>query len=119
MSKENLRGIFDNNVLISATLLGGVSRQAFDKLLDNGTFLISAAVLLELAEVLSRQKFDKYLTHDERMRFIGSFLKVAEIIEVTEEITACRDPKDNKLLELAIDGNADFILCCAKLTKTT
>jgi predicted nucleic acid-binding protein len=48
-----LRLVFDTNVIVSAALLAGsVPRQAFDKALDEGTILISASVLLELAEVL-------------------------------------------------------------------
>lgn len=107
---NNVRGVLDNNVLVSAALLGGVPRQAFDKLLDNGTVLISAPVLLELAEVLNREKFDKYVTRDERMRFMVGFLKVAEMIEINDTIAVCRDPKDDKLLELAVGGNADFLI---------
>ncbi len=110
MNNERLRGVFDNNVLVSAALLGGVPRKAFDKLLDNCTVLVSVPVLLELADVLNREKFDKYVTHDERMRFMVSFLKVAEMIEISETIVVCRDPKDDKLLELAVSGNADFLV---------
>jgi putative PIN family toxin of toxin-antitoxin system len=110
MNNERLRVVFDNNVLISAALLGGVPRRAFDKLLDDGTVLISVPVLLELAEVLNREKFDKYVTHDQRMRFMVGFLKVAEMIETGETINVCRDPKDDKLLELAVGGNADFLI---------
>lgn len=108
---NNLRGVFDNNVLISAALLSdSVPRRAFDKLLDNGKFLISVPVMLELAEVLSRTKFDKYVTQDERMRFMINFLKVAEMVEINEKITICRDPKDDKLLELATSGKADLLV---------
>jgi putative PIN family toxin of toxin-antitoxin system len=110
MSNELLRGVFDNNALVSAVLLSGIPRRAFDKLLNNGTVLVSVPVLLELADVLNREKFDKYVTHDERMRFIVSFLKVAEMIEISETITVCRDPKDDKLLELAISGSASFLV---------
>lgn len=110
MSNEYPRGVFDNNVLVSAALLGGVPRKAFDKLLDNGIVLVSIPVLLELADVLNRPKFDKYVTHDERMRFMVSFLKVAEMVSVSELVTICRDPKDDKLLELAIGGAADFLV---------
>jgi len=110
MSNELLRGVFDNNALVSAVLLSGVPRRAFDKLLNNGTVLVSVPVLLELADVLNREKFDKYVTHDERMRFMVSFLKVAEMIEISETITVCRDPKDDKLLELAISGSASFLV---------
>lgn len=44
------------------------------------------------------------------MRFMVSFLKVAEMVEIDEAITICRDPKDNKLLELAVSGNANFLV---------
>ncbi len=110
MNNQILRGVLDNNVLVSAALLSGVPRKAFDKLLDNGTVLVSVPVLLELADVLNREKFDKYVTHDERMRFMVSFLKVAEIVEISETITACRDSKDDKLLELAVCGNVDVLV---------
>ena len=110
MINEKMRGTFDNNVLVSAALLAGVPRKAFDKLLDNGTVLVSVPVLLELADVLNREKFDKYVTHDERMRFMVSFLKVAEMVEISGIIIACRDPKDDKLLELAVSGDADFLV---------
>lgn len=57
-----MRLVFDTNVIVSAALIAGsIPRQAFDKALDEGTILISASVLLELAEVLSRKKFAKYL----------------------------------------------------------
>lgn len=110
MSNKTLHGVFDNNVLVSAALLGGVPRKAFDKLLDKGKVLVSVSVLLELADVLNRPKFDKYVTHDERMRFMVGFLKVAEMVEISETIKVCRDPKDDKLLELAVSGAADFLV---------
>ncbi|MCC6328199.1 MAG: putative toxin-antitoxin system toxin component, PIN family [Acidobacteria bacterium] len=110
MSNESVRGVFDNNALVSAALLAGVPRKAFDKLLDSGTVLVSVPVLLELADVLNRPRFDKFVTLDERMRFMVSFLKVAEMVEIDEAITVCRDPKDNKLLELAVSGNANFLV---------
>ena len=110
MNNETSRAVFDNNVLVSAALLGGVPRKAFDRILGNGTVLVSVPVLLELADVLNRPRFDKYVTHDERMRFMVSFLKVAEMVEISETIIVCRDPKDDKLLELAVSGTADFLV---------
>ncbi len=105
-----MRAVFDNNVLVSAALLNGVPRSAFDKLLDGGTILLSVPVLLELADVLNRSKFDTYVTHGERMRFMVSFLKIAEMIEINETFDVCRDPKDDKLLDLAVSGNANFLV---------
>ena len=39
-----------------------------------------------------------------------ALLKETELVEITEQIDVCRDPKDNKFLELAICGKADFII---------
>lgn len=75
-----MRLVFDTNLIVSAALLAeSVPRQAFDKALDEGTILISASVLLELAEVLSRKKLNKYLLEEERMRFLVALLKETEI----------------------------------------
>lgn len=106
-----MRFVFDTNVIISAVLLAGsVPQQAFDKALDEGKILISTPILLELAEVFSRNKLDKYLLKEERMRLLIAFLKETELVEITELITDCRDPKDNKFLELAVSGKADCII---------
>jgi uncharacterized protein len=106
-----LRFVFDTNVVVSALLLAdSIPRQAFDKALDQGTILISVPVILELADVLSRKKLNKYLLENERMRFLISLLKETDLIDTTETISICRDPKDNKFLELAVDGNADYIV---------
>ncbi len=37
-------------------------------------------------------------------------VRIGEFIEPKIEITECRDPKDNKFLELAVAGNADCIV---------
>lgn len=86
-------------MIVSALLLAdSVPRQAFDKALTGGSILISVPVLLELAEVLSRAHLNKYLKEEERMRFLVALLKEAELVETTEEITECRDAKDDKFL---------------------
>lgn len=105
-----MRGVIDNNVVVSALLVAGVPRSALNKLLDAGTILMSVPVLLELAEVLNRNKFEKYLTHDERMRFMVGLMKDAEMVEISETIKICRDANDNMLLELAVSGDAEYLI---------
>src|SRR2546427_10489958 len=103
MNGDKPRVVFDTNVLISAALLAdSVPRRALLRCLDMASVLISVSILLEIAEVLNRDKFDKYLTYDERMRFLVGFLKMAEMVVITESIAVCRDARDNKLLDLAI-----------------
>jgi putative PIN family toxin of toxin-antitoxin system len=103
--------VVDTNVIVSAVLLdGSIPRQAFDKALDEGRILLSVPVLLELAEVLSRKKLDRYLHEEERMRFLVALVKEAELVDITEVVTVCRDVKDNKFLELALSGKAYCIV---------
>ncbi len=110
MSRPSVRGVLDTNVLVSAALLAGPPRKVFDKLLDNGVILVSEPVILELAEVLNRERFDRYVTYEDRMKFLVGFLKIAEMVEVVDSIEACRDPKDDKLLELSVSGFADVLV---------
>ena len=106
-----MRIVLDTNVVVSALLLSGsVPRQAFDKAIDHGEVIISTPVLLELAEVLARDKLNKYLTEQERMRFLVALLKESELVRITEQIDDCRDPSDNKFLELAVCGEADVLI---------
>jgi putative PIN family toxin of toxin-antitoxin system len=60
----------------------------------------------ELVDVMRRDKFDRYLTRERRDELVASTIRDCELVEVSTIITECRDIKDNKLLELAIDGNA-------------
>ncbi len=71
---------------------------------------MSASTVAELDEVLRRRKFDSYLREEERLAFLATMIREAEVVNVTQVITECRDPKDNKFLELAISGAASHIL---------
>ena len=75
-----------------------------------GKLLVSEAVVAELDEVLRRTKFNKYVPEEKRLEFLAALVQTAELVEVTEVITACRDHKDNKFLELAVSGKASHIL---------
>jgi uncharacterized protein len=110
MSPEQ-RFVFDTSVTVSALLFEqSVPAQAFRLALKRGQILISQAMLLELSDVLGRKKFDPYLTREEREQFLIMLLHEAEAVEIIEEIQACRDPKDDKFLELAVNGQAAYIV---------
>ncbi|NJL58128.1 putative toxin-antitoxin system toxin component, PIN family [bacterium] len=106
-----MRAVFDTNVLISAALFKqSVPRQALDKALREGVVLISDETQAELEEVLSRPKFDKYLTSTERLQFLTLFIEVAVQVVTTEVVVGSRDPKDNKFLSLAVNGQATHLV---------
>ena len=105
------RFVFDANVLVSAFLFSqSKPRQALDKAQDIGIILLSSSFFTELQEVLSRPKFDRYITLERRKELLENLVETAEFINVNEQINECRDPKDNKYLELAVSGKAECII---------
>ena len=105
------RFVLDTNVIVSALLFkGSTARQAFDKALVDGELLLSVDTLYELNDVLRRPKFNKYVSEEDRLQFLAALVREAAFVEVTMTITACRDPMDNKFLELAVSGNAESII---------
>jgi uncharacterized protein len=107
----NERFVFDTNVLLSALLFAeSKPAQAFFAALRCGTILTSLAALHELSDVLHRKKFDKYLTIEEREAFLDRYIETAAAIDIVEAIQACRDPKDDKFLEIAANGSATCVI---------
>ena len=105
------RYVFDTNVIVSALLLErSIPGQAFRAAIDQGEILLSLATVKELNEVLSRDKFNRYLHRDERELFLESLLHEATLVEIDQQIRVCRDPGDDKFLELAASGKASCII---------
>lgn len=110
--KRNNFFVFDTNSLISATLiLSSVNAKALDAVLDVGRLVISEPVLQEFKEVIFRKKFDRYfLTLAERLEAIDKIEHNSLWFSPIEIISECRDPKDNKFLELAVACDASCII---------
>jgi putative PIN family toxin of toxin-antitoxin system len=108
---NELRVVIDTTVVVSAVLLPqSVPRQAFDSAADEGRLLLSAATIAELDEVLRRPKFNKYVGQQQRLEFLAALIDRAEAIEIAQPVTGCRDPKDDKFLELAVNGRVSHII---------
>ncbi len=106
-----MRVAFDTNVLVSALLFeDSTPAQAFFFAVAEGEILISTALINEIHRVIYRPKFDRYINDSEREDFMLSLVETGKLIDVTETIKVCRDPKDNMILELAVSGKADVIV---------
>lgn len=104
--------VFDTNTLVSAFLMSeSTSRKALKRATELGMIVVSVAIIHEFTEVLFRKKFDKYFWNDdERWLAIHEISSNATSLSPKEIITDCRDPKDNKFLELAVTANASCII---------
>lgn len=105
------RLVLDTNTWVSRLLLpGSVTALAVDRALTLGRLLVSEATLEELADVLARPKFDRYVSRADRREFIHQLASIVEIVPVLRRIQACRDPRDDCFLELAVNGQASHII---------
>jgi len=105
------RIVFDTNAFVSYALIAdSVPGKAVRKAMHEAVLLASQPTLDELAEVLSRRKFDAYASLQQRKSFLELIAGTVELIPVTAVIRACRDPKDDKFLEAAVNGRADLIV---------
>ena len=105
------RFIIDTNSLISGLLIkNSTTFKAMEKARTTGELLFSEETFLEFELVLLRRKFDRYFLNDERLQIIERFYREANFVTVNSNLTACRDPKDDKFLNLAIDANVDCII---------
>ena len=105
------RIVVDTNALVSRLLLpSSVSAQAVRKAVDSSILLVSEAAMNELADVLARPKFDRYISLEDRQQFLRLLGRLAEFVPIVYPVRACRDPKDDKFLEVALNGEAQVIL---------
>ncbi|MEO6813804.1 MAG: putative toxin-antitoxin system toxin component, PIN family [Ginsengibacter sp.] len=108
--KNNLF-VIDTNTLISAFLFKySTPRKAFEKAVKKGRVCSSFKTYDEFSEVLLRSKFDKYISPEEKLLALKQFKELTLFGEISKTITDCRDPKDNKFLELAVSADASCII---------
>jgi putative PIN family toxin of toxin-antitoxin system len=109
--KSSSRFVLDTNVLVSRVILPrSIPAQAVRKALRTGQLLMSDDAFAEITRVLKQSKFDRYVTAEERREFLHGLFHISELVIVHQRFQVCRDPRDNMLLELAVNGEADFIL---------
>lgn len=103
--------VIDTNVFISAALSPkGKAYRAIAKAIDSFIIVQSPETYQELTDRIYKSKFDKYISNENRQEFLNVIKNNSQFIVVKSQITTCRDPDDNKFLELARDANAEFLL---------
>lgn len=105
------RVVVDTNVFVSGLLReSSVPGQAAARARHNAILLVSEATMRELADVLAQAKFDRYVTVRHRVQFVRLIARVAEFVPIIHSVRECRDPKDDKFLEVALNGRAHLII---------
>jgi putative PIN family toxin of toxin-antitoxin system len=110
----SVKVVIDTNIWISGLI---ATSETAAKLVDEwktGKFsvVISEQQILEIYEVLTRPKFSsKYHITEKEIRDLVTLIKdKAERVTLKNNITICRDPDDNIIIETAIRGKARYLM---------
>lgn len=109
--KASKRYVFDTNTLISAAIFkNSIPAKALKAAIASGSLVFSPETQDELISVLTRTKFDRYLIQSERVDFVEFLTQYHLLVDEAPHIAACRDPKDDKFLSLAVTAKASVIV---------
>ena len=110
-TNSSMRLVIDTNVLVSAILSPvSISAKVLNWGEDNGVILYSTTTLTEVLSVLGRSKFSKYIDHDDIDGLSIRIKTVWLFVEILNQVQLCRDPKDDKFIDLALNGEASHLI---------
>ena len=105
-----MRIVVDTNVFVSAALKASSLASIVVRWVDrHGGLMKSTVTEQEVLLVLQRPHLAA-ATPPFFLADLTKMLAAAELVAIRERITACRDPRDDKFLELAVNGHADLIV---------
>jgi putative PIN family toxin of toxin-antitoxin system len=105
------RVVVDTNTIVSGILLPhSVPGRLLEFLAGHAALIFSPATRDELLGVISREKFDRYVSAEVRERAVTILARDGDIVTPRRLVRICRDPKDDKFLDVARAGNADCLI---------
>ena len=107
---KNKKIILDTNLWISFLITKNFNQ--IEKMIESKkiTLVFSDELLEEFIEVVERPKLKKYFSKKDIEKVFTYFDQFGELFSVKSNIKICRDEKDNFLLNLSADSNADYLL---------
>ena len=103
--------MFDASVIVSAALKqDSVPRAALAFAELTEIFALSDAVDAEIESVLSRPRFTRSISPFRRSEILRALRDNALWFDPAIKVLDCRDPGDNKYLELALEAGAGIIV---------
>jgi putative PIN family toxin of toxin-antitoxin system len=105
-----LKLIIDTNLWVSFII--SKKQHSIDPLLysEGARLLFSKELIAEINQTIKKPKLKKYFGTNALEEMLFAFDPFIDFIEVKSVVTLCRDAKDNFLLALAKDGEANYLL---------
>jgi putative PIN family toxin of toxin-antitoxin system len=105
-----MKVVIDTNIWISY-LLGGLLRELDEKIISGKVKVVVSEVMLkEFGEVINRPKFNALFTRKRVKELFALLDNYAIVVSPKKKVNVCRDPKDNFLLEIALEGQVDCLV---------
>ena len=111
MAKNNdYRLVIDPNIYLSYLI--GKKLAALDRIFEDDSFelMIAENLITELKLKITHPKFKKYFDSKTALWFVDFLVQRCQMVNIESVVTVCRDAKDNYLLALAKDSNANFLV---------
>lgn len=109
-----MRTVIDTGVLVSALIHPqGTTGEVLRALRDGHfTCIYSTPMLLEIIDVLGRTPFrTKYHIQPADITALINLIRLrGELVIPKKAVTSCRDPRDDKFLEAALEGEAEVLV---------
>jgi len=103
--------VFDASVLVSAAMVrGSVPDRAVRHAFASDRIAMSDLVMDELLDVPHRPRLARFVDPGLRTALLSQLLELGVRFTPTIQVTDCRDPKDDKYLELALTAEATMIV---------
>ena len=101
--------VLDTNQLISAFFWKGNEREILEICRAKEIELLILPDILDELDTVLERKFD--IPEDKRAEYTRNLILISKIVFPTSQIDAIgADPTDNRILECAVDGCADYII---------
>ncbi|MBH2005124.1 MAG: putative toxin-antitoxin system toxin component, PIN family [Sphingobacteriia bacterium] len=110
MQKKVSRIIIDTNLWVNFLITKDFTK--LDEIIfsKQGILVFSQELLDEFIEVARRPKFRRFFSDSDIEEILETIEEYADFVKVQTPVNVCKEPKDNFLLSLAVDGNADILL---------
>ena len=103
--------VFDVSSLVGAAIReDSVPELALQQAIAGDLLAVSDALMAELIDVLARPRLARFVVSALREGVLSRVRRFGMRFEPIEAVTDCRDPKDDKILELALASGADVIV---------
>jgi uncharacterized protein len=105
-----IRVVVDTNLWISFLISN--KQHSLDSLLflNKARLLFSSELLDEIRTTITKPKLKKYFSANAMEEMLLSLESYIEVVDINSSVKICRDPKDNFILSLSKDGEADYLI---------